>query len=112
MLGVGLYNFPAHQRPVPCTVHVSGFSGKHYCPRMQSMNKPTYKAIQAYSQHKPVLIFVSSRRQTRLTAIDLITFASADNTPTKVHTTTHVGPLGAFWLILLHCLCLAVCVSF
>lgn len=36
------------------------------------MNKPTYAAISTHSPTKPVLIFVSSRRQTRLTALDLI----------------------------------------
>lgn len=36
------------------------------------MNKPAYAAIYSHSPTKPVLIFVSSRRQTRLTALDLI----------------------------------------
>lgn len=49
-----------------------GYPGKFYCPRMNSMNKPTYAAITTHSPFKPVLIFVSSRRQTRLTALDLI----------------------------------------
>ena len=49
-----------------------GYPGKYYCPRMNSMNKPTYAAICTHSPTKPVLIFVSSRRQTRLTALDLI----------------------------------------
>lgn len=49
-----------------------GYPGKFYCPRMNSMNKPTYAAICTHSPTKPVLIFVSSRRQTRLTALDLI----------------------------------------
>ena len=42
---------------------------------MSTMNKPAYAAIQVHSPVKPVLIFVSSRRQTRLTALDLITYA-------------------------------------
>ena len=33
---------------------------------------------QAHSPLKPTLVFVSSRRQTRLTALDLIAFAAAD----------------------------------
>jgi hypothetical protein len=48
---------------------------------MATMNKPTYAAIQSYSPSKPVLVFVSSRRQTRLTALDLIAFAAADMKP-------------------------------
>lgn len=46
---------------------------------MQKMNKPCYRAIQQHSPNKPVLIFVSSRRQTRLTALDLISLAAHDN---------------------------------
>jgi activating signal cointegrator complex subunit 3 len=35
--------------------------GKHYCPRMATMNKPAYQNIKQFSPEKPVLIFVSSR---------------------------------------------------
>ena len=35
----GLYNFRASVRPVPMVVHISGFSGRHFCSRMASMNK-------------------------------------------------------------------------
>ena len=79
----GLFNFPPSVRPVPLTVHIAGFPGKHYCPRMATMNKPTYAAIMTHSRHKPVLVFVSSRRQTRLTALDLIAFSAADGNPRK-----------------------------
>ncbi|KAF5178468.1 Dexh-box atp-dependent rna helicase dexh14 [Thalictrum thalictroides] len=75
---VGLFNFKPSVRPVPLEVHIQGYPGKFYCPRMNSMNKPAYAAICTHSPTKPVLIFVSSRRQTRLTALDLIQFAAAD----------------------------------
>jgi activating signal cointegrator complex subunit 3 len=75
----GLYNFPPSVRPVPVVVHVQGFSGKHYCPRMATMNKPCFAAIKDYAPTKPTLIFVASRRQTRLTAFDLISYAASDD---------------------------------
>lgn len=53
----GLFNFPPSVRPVPLTVHISGFPGKHYCPRMATMNKPTYAAITTYSPNKPVFLY-------------------------------------------------------
>ncbi|EDV24592.1 uncharacterized protein TRIADDRAFT_25989 [Trichoplax adhaerens] len=74
----GFFNFHPAVRPVPLEVHISGFPGKHYCPRMASMNKPAYTAIKTYSRDKPVLVFVSSRRQTRLTANDLVSFCIND----------------------------------
>ena len=42
------------------------------------MNKPTFKAIGTHARDHPVLVFVSSRRQTRLTALDLISLMAAD----------------------------------
>jgi replicative superfamily II helicase len=73
---VGLYNFRPSVRPVPLEAHIAGFRGKHYCPRMQTMNKPAYQSIKTHSPDQPVLVFVSSRRQTRLTAMDLIKYAT------------------------------------
>ena len=81
--GVGLYNFRPSVRPVPLEAHIQGYPGKFYCPRMATMNKPAYAAIQTHSPGKPVLIFVSSRRQTRLTALDLIAYAAADDNPSQ-----------------------------
>ena len=39
----GLFNFRPSVRPVPLEVHIAGFPGKHYCPRMATMNKPSYQ---------------------------------------------------------------------
>ncbi len=40
-----------------------------------------FTAIRTHSPTKPTLIFVSSRRQTRLTALDLIAFLAAEDNP-------------------------------
>lgn len=77
----GLYNFRPSIRPVPTQIHIQGFPGKHYCPRMATMNKPCYAAIKVHSPDRPSLIFVASRRQTRITALDLISYAAADDNP-------------------------------
>jgi activating signal cointegrator complex subunit 3 len=53
---------------------------------MRSLNTPaTVLAAlpQVHSPLKPVLVFVASRRQTRLTALDLINHAAADEKPTQ-----------------------------
>lgn len=80
-LQMGLYNFRPSVRPVPLEVHIAGFQGKHYCPRMATMNRPTFQAIRQHSPLQPTLIFVSSRRQTRLTALDLIAYLAAEDDP-------------------------------
>jgi activating signal cointegrator complex subunit 3 len=79
----GLFNFRPAVRPVPLEAHIQGYPGKFYCPRMATMNKPAYAAIMTHSPEKPTLIFVSSRRQTRLTAIGLVSYAAADSKPTQ-----------------------------
>ena len=81
ILQAGMFNFRPSVRPVPLEVHISGYPGKHYCPRMATMNKPTFAAIRTHSPTKPVLVFVSSRRQTRLTALELISFLAAEDDP-------------------------------
>ncbi|KCV72719.1 hypothetical protein H696_00297 [Fonticula alba] len=77
----GLFNFKPAVRPVPIDINFQGFPGKHYCPRMALMNKPAFDAIRQYSPEKPVLVFVSSRRQTRLTAQDLLAYLSKEDNP-------------------------------
>ncbi|XGW28221.1 hypothetical protein V3C99_008208 [Haemonchus contortus] len=77
----GLFNFRPSVRPVPVEVHIQGFPGQHYCPRMALMNKPAFKAIITYSPLKPVLVFVASRRQTRLTAMAFISHLVAESDP-------------------------------
>jgi len=81
---VGVFNFRSSVRPIPMTVHIQGFPEKAYCPRMATMNKPSYAAIKEHSPTKPVLIFVASRRQTRLTALDLISYCASDEVPRQV----------------------------
>lgn len=76
-----MFNFRSSVRPVPIEVHMGSTPGKHYCPRMKAMNKPVFQAIRLYSPEKPSLVFVSSRRQTRLTAQDLITYLGGRENP-------------------------------
>eukprot|EP00760_Papus_ankaliazontas_P019676 PhM_4_TR18055/c0_g1_i1/m.41049/K18663/ASCC3; activating signal cointegrator complex subunit 3 len=78
-----LFNFEPSVRPVPMRCHIAGYPGKNYCPRMATMNKPTYTAIIEKSPTKPVIVFVSSRRQTRLTSMALINFMMIDNKTTQ-----------------------------
>ncbi|OZC07839.1 Sec63 domain protein [Onchocerca flexuosa] len=77
----GLFNFRPNVRPVPIEVHIAGFPGRHYCPRMALMNRPAFKAIKSYSPYKPALVFVASRRQTRLTAMAFVSQLVIDDDP-------------------------------
>uniref|UniRef100_A0A4W6G2K1 Activating signal cointegrator 1 complex subunit 3 n=1 Tax=Lates calcarifer TaxID=8187 RepID=A0A4W6G2K1_LATCA len=72
------FNFHPNVRPVPLELHIQGFNVSHTQTRLLSMAKPVYHAIMKHSPSKPAVVFVPSRRQTRLTAIDILTFCAAD----------------------------------
>ncbi|RDL31450.1 p-loop containing nucleoside triphosphate hydrolase [Venustampulla echinocandica] len=85
-LGVkeGFFNFRHSVRPVPLETFIDGFPEvRGFCPLMQSMNRPTFLAIKNHSPDKPVIVFVASRRQTRLTAKDLINFCGMEDNPRR-----------------------------
>lgn len=48
---VGLFNFRPSVRPVPLEVHIQGFPGQHYCPRMASMNKPVFQGTRSSNMY-------------------------------------------------------------
>ena len=69
------------------------------------MAKPSYNSILKHSPGKLIILFVPSRKQTRLTAIDLLTYASADNQPDRF---LHAEPLVKY----LFCLCAQILTCF
>ena len=60
-----------------------GYNVTHTPSRLTSMMKPVYNAICRYSPKKPVIVFVPSRKQTRLTAVDILTYCAADLQPQR-----------------------------
>eukprot|EP01084_Bolivina_argentea_P006503 12342_1 len=70
-----VFSFHPAVRPVPLELRLQSFEVGHFSSRMLAMAKPAYSsAISAGSS----IIFVPSRRQSQLTAIDMITFAAAN----------------------------------
>lgn len=64
-------------------IYFQGFNITHNASRLIAMAKPVYNAILKHSSHKPVIVFVPSRKQARLTAIDLLTFTAAEGQPNR-----------------------------
>lgn len=77
------FNFHPNVRPVPLEIHIQGFNISHAQSRLLSMSKPVYNAVIKHSPRKPVIVFVTSRKQAKLSAIDMLTFAAADGQPQK-----------------------------
>lgn len=64
-------------------IHIQSFTIPHFPSLMIAMSKPAYLAILEYSPTKPVIVFVPSRRQCRLTVDDLLTHCAADDEPDR-----------------------------
>ncbi|KAF9474450.1 Sec63-domain-containing protein [Pholiota conissans] len=76
-----IFNFSPSARPLDMAIHIQSFTINHFPSLMIAMSKPAYLAIKEYSPAKPVIVFVPSRRQCRLTVDDLLTHCSADDKP-------------------------------
>lgn len=77
------FNFHPSVRPIPLEMHVQGINITHNASRLIAMAKPVYNAITRFSLHKPVIVFVPTRKQARLTAIDLLTYTAAEAQPNR-----------------------------
>lgn len=77
------FNFHPSVRPIPLELHVQGINITHNASRLIALAKPVYNAIIRHSPHKPVIIFVPTRKQARLTAIDLLTYTAAEAQPNR-----------------------------
>lgn len=77
------FNFHPSVRPIPLEMHVQGINITHNASRLIAMAKPVYNSITRFSLHKPVIVFVPTRKQARLTAIDLLTYTAAEAQPNR-----------------------------
>ncbi|KAI3923489.1 hypothetical protein MKW92_028346 [Papaver armeniacum] len=76
----GAFNFPPSVRPVPLEIHIQGVDIANFEARMQAMTRPTYTAIVQHARNgKPALVFVPTRKHSRLTAADFVTYSNADS---------------------------------
>ncbi|CAG8457348.1 10482_t:CDS:2 [Diversispora eburnea] len=73
-----IFNFHPSVRPVPLEIHIQSYNIPHFESLIIAMAKPTYVAITTYSYNKPAIIFVPSRSQCKLTAVNLETLCTAD----------------------------------
>jgi len=69
-----LFNFSPKARPSPLEIYFQSFEQSNYAGRLLAMAKPVYTAVDRHLDGKSAIVFVPSRRQAQLTAIDLMTF--------------------------------------
>jgi len=79
----GIFNFHSNVRPVPLEIHIQGFDIAHVPSRLLAMSKPAYYAVVNHAADRPAIIFVPSAKQAQLTAVDVLTYATADDMPKR-----------------------------
>lgn len=72
-------SFRPSARPLDMDIHLQSFTIPHFPSLMIAMSKPAYLSILEYAPTKPVIIFVPSRKQCKMTADDLLLHCSADD---------------------------------
>ena len=70
----GLFNFSPKVRPWPLEIYFQSFDQSNYAGRLMAMAKPVYNSVVRHIDGKSAIVFVPSRRQAQLTAIDLMTY--------------------------------------
>ena len=82
------FNFHPNVRPVPLEIYIQGFDQPQRQIRLLAISKHIYQGVKQHSKGKPVIIFVSDRKQARITAVDLVAMAGADNQAKRFLTLT------------------------
>ncbi|KAK2712756.1 U5 small nuclear ribonucleoprotein 200 kDa helicase-like [Artemia franciscana] len=77
------FSFHPNVRPVPLELHIQGFNVSHAESRIVAMAKPMYNCIVNHAGQRPAIVFVSSRKQTRITAVDILAFTAAEGKPER-----------------------------
>jgi pre-mRNA-splicing helicase BRR2 len=73
-----IFNFHPSVRPVPLEIHIQGYNIPHFASLMIGMTRPCYLAITSIAQQEPAIVFVPSRKQSRMTAVELLTLALSE----------------------------------
>jgi pre-mRNA-splicing helicase BRR2 len=76
-----VFNFDINNRPYKIEVFISGFDQASRKLRLLAMSKPLYNGIKTHSERKPVMIYVSDRKQAKVAALDLLTHCAIDDNP-------------------------------
>jgi pre-mRNA-splicing helicase BRR2 len=72
-----LFNFSPKTRPYPVEIYFQSFDQSNYSSRLLAMAKPVFNALDRHIGQGTALVFVPSRRQAQLTAIDIMSYSAS-----------------------------------
>eukprot|EP01035_Chromulina_nebulosa_P017991 gene17991-23628_t len=79
-----IYNFSMSSRPSPLEIHFLSYDSNYAVSRLLSMAKPVFNIISTKSNGNSVIVFVPSKTQSQLTAIDIMSFAIVSGKNNKI----------------------------
>ncbi|KAF0990898.1 hypothetical protein HZS_5841, partial [Henneguya salminicola] len=65
------FNFHSTARPSPMSLHIQGYNISNPLSRIQAMSRNVFLTISSLTAHQTVIVFVASRKQAKLTALDI-----------------------------------------
>lgn len=87
----GLFSFHSSVKVNPLQIRVDAFDINHTGTRLLAMSKPVYTTITGLSNGNSTLVFVPSRKQAQMTAIDILTFVSSTTQPKRFNHISEVS---------------------
>ena len=79
----GTFAFSNSVRPVPLELKFETFNYNHVPSRLLAMTKPLYHCISSQPKGISILIFVPSKTQAKLAAVDILSFLASENNPQR-----------------------------
>ncbi|KAJ8602966.1 hypothetical protein CTAYLR_001574 [Chrysophaeum taylorii] len=74
--GSNFFSFHSNVRPVPMELFLHAFDTPHFASRLLAMGKVLFNVLARHAPDEPAIIFVASRKQAQLTAIDVMVHAA------------------------------------
>lgn len=71
------FNFSPKARPFPLELYFTTFEQGDFSARLLAMAKPVYGTLERHLGSKNAIVYVPSRRQAQLTAIDIMTYSES-----------------------------------
>ena len=72
-----IFNFSPKTRTFPLEIYFQSFEHNNFSGRLMAMAKPVFNVVSRHHDNKSVLVYVPSRRQAQLTAIDIMTYCQS-----------------------------------
>ena len=72
-----IFNFSPKTRTFPLEIYFQSFEHNNFSGRLMAMAKPVFTAVVRHHDGKSTLVYVPSKRQAQLTAIDLMTYCES-----------------------------------